>query len=250
MEKDISFSNKEGEKLVGYLHVPENSNGKGVVLSHCFTCSRHIKVLRELCTGLSGDGFAVLRFDFSGNGESEGSFKDSNYSKQVNDLQSAVDFMNKQGIKEVGMAGHSMGAASAILAGAVDNRIVSLLVLASPSSTKSVKTVFSKEKIDEIYEKGEGKVEVAGKEYVLDKDYFENAKGHTLLDSLHDSHKPICIIHGKNDDTVLPSCAHDLMEAASGTKELHIIDADHMFSSQNMMKEVVDIATKWFSTTL
>ena len=86
MEKDIYFNNSQNEKLSGVLHEPTTPNNKGIILSHCFTCSKHQGILRKICENLTNAGYLVLRFDFSGNGESEGNFEDSTYSKEMSDL--------------------------------------------------------------------------------------------------------------------------------------------------------------------
>ncbi len=93
MEEKVSFHNSQKEKIIGYLHIPDKTNNKGIVLAHCFTCSNHIKIIREICDSISKEGFLVLRFDFSGNGESEGKFEDATYSKEIKDLENAVSFL-------------------------------------------------------------------------------------------------------------------------------------------------------------
>ena len=95
MEK-VAFKNKQGETLVGIL---EGSGDKGVILCHGFTGNKSSPVLHTLAHGLK-DAFLCLRFDFSGNGESEGKFEDSNYSKETSDLLCAIQFMKKNRLQK------------------------------------------------------------------------------------------------------------------------------------------------------
>jgi uncharacterized protein len=91
MEEQIDFKNHQGEKLAATLHLPKKPTGCGVVLGHCFTCSRHTGILRQVAGELSRKGFFALRFDFSGNGQSEGIFEESTYSKQISEMQTAME---------------------------------------------------------------------------------------------------------------------------------------------------------------
>jgi alpha/beta superfamily hydrolase len=77
MEKQVHFKNHLGEKLTGTLHPPKKSSNRGIIIGHCFTCSRHTRVLQQMGHDLAAARFTVLRFDFSGNGQSEGAFIDS-----------------------------------------------------------------------------------------------------------------------------------------------------------------------------
>ena len=87
MEQQIKFDNPQGETLVGTLHQPEQKAVGGVVAGHCFTCSRHTGILRRMCKDLGDAGFMVLRFDFSGNGQSEGEFAQSTFTKQITEMK-------------------------------------------------------------------------------------------------------------------------------------------------------------------
>ena len=141
--KEVSFKNKSGENLKGYLHIPDSGKYKyGIVLAHCFTCSRHVKIMREMCDFLASD-FLVLRFDFSGNGESEGKFEDANYTKEIGDFNSAISFLLKQGAKSVGALGHSMGSAISVLAGPKNKSVKTLVTLGGDSSTQGIERIFS-----------------------------------------------------------------------------------------------------------
>ena len=96
MQEQIQFTNLSGEKLAGTLHSPSEDCRCGVILGHCFTCSRHTRVLRDISDGLVDAGFKVLRFDFSGNGQSEGDFSESLYSKQIAEMKTAASYMSAQ----------------------------------------------------------------------------------------------------------------------------------------------------------
>ncbi|MEJ2657914.1 MAG: alpha/beta hydrolase, partial [Desulfobacterales bacterium] len=115
MEQPIHFYNLQGEKLAGSLHIPKQHAGGGVVFGHCFTCSRHTRIIREMCDALAAEGFWALRFDFSGNGQSEGEFSKSTYSKQITEMKTAADVILGKGVRRIGLAGHSMGAVIAVL---------------------------------------------------------------------------------------------------------------------------------------
>jgi len=123
MEQPVHFYNHQREKLAGTLHLPDEIKGGGVVFCHCFTCSRNTRIIRHICSDLAAAGFIALRFDFSGNGQSEGDFAASTYSKQMAEIQKAVDIIAEKGAEWIGLAGHSMGAVIAILTAARMNRV-------------------------------------------------------------------------------------------------------------------------------
>ena len=116
MEQQIRFENHLGEILAGSLHPPEGRPLGAVIAGHCFTCSRHTGILRKICSHLAAAGFLALRFDFSGNGQSQGRFEASNWSKQVAEMESAIAWVQRRGVRWIGLAGHSLGAAIALLA--------------------------------------------------------------------------------------------------------------------------------------
>jgi len=134
LQEQIQFSNLSGEKLAGTFHVPPENSHRGIILGHCFTCSRHTRILRDLSLALVEEGFKVLRFDFSGNGQSEGNFSESLYSKQVDDIKTATSFMSARGVSWIGLAGHSMGAMVALLAASKMDNIKAICTLAAKAS--------------------------------------------------------------------------------------------------------------------
>jgi len=252
MEKEVSFKNKAGEKLIGYLHKPKSKTTKGMILAHCFTCSRHVKIMRHLCDHLAESGFLVLRFDFSGNGDSEGAFEDANYSKEIQDMKSAINFMcDKKGIKKLGMIGHSMGSAVSILS-AKEKKVNALCTLAGSSNTASIVSIFDQKTLDKIYSEGQAKVTLFGKKFTMNKEFFEDAEKHDIEEALNKLNKPYCVVHGDKDTIILVANAKRLYKyAKSKKKELHIIKgSDHMFSKKPHFEEMENIVLEWFKKTL
>jgi uncharacterized protein len=251
MEEEISFKNSSGDNLKGYLH-DEGDFKNGILLAHCFTCSRHVKLMRKMCDYLAGRNFLVLRFDFSGNGESEGKFEEATYSKEIGDFNSAAKILLKKGVKSIGGLGHSMGSAVTILAGNKNPNVKVLASISGASSTQSIEHIFTPEQLNKIYTNGSCNVNLFGKNLVMKKDFFDDAKRHSISDSLKNSKKPYLVIHG-DKDTILSSDNAKRLFFYSGAKEkrLELIKgADHMFLKDEYMDRALKFAGDWFGKYL
>ena len=93
MIKKIFFKNNVHETLAGVLHLPKKKTKKAIIVCHGFASTKDALWIPELCTALAEQGYAALRFDFSGNGASEGTFSESNCDKEQNDLTAALTFL-------------------------------------------------------------------------------------------------------------------------------------------------------------
>lgn len=231
--KKITFLNKQGEKLVGIL---QGEGTKGVIFSHGFTGNkdewgRFVRIADEL----SKVGFLVLRFDFSGNGESEGKFEEAHYGKQVPDLLSAIDFMKHQGCKSVGLYGHSMGGAVSILA-AAKTKVDAVAVTAS--------VVFPIPERMARYAR-----EWVNKE--LPPEFLENVASVNILEAAAKIKSPLLIIHGDKDTVINMKESKELYAHVNAPKKLVIIKgADHDFEEQEQAEQVIKEIVSWMKLYL
>jgi len=249
MEKKVSFTNQSEEKLSGYLHVPEGKPKAGVLLAHCFTCSKHIKIMRRLCDSLATNGFLMLRFDFSGNGESEGKPEESTYSKQIGDFSAAYHFLKSQGIPKIAAVGHSMGSAVTILASA-KNDPYAIALVAGESSTAEIKHLF-KDKLPEIEEKGSAEITIVGHTFRVTKQFVLDSEKYDLKGTLKQLKIPILFVHGSEDQVVPASSSEENYQVAVQPKRLEIIKgADHMFAKKEHIDRLITVITEWFTQYL
>lgn len=251
MEKKVHFKNDAGEQISGFLHTPEKDTDKGIVLAHCFTCSKHQRIMRKVCDELALNGFLVLRFDFSGNGESEGKFEEATYTKEMGDLDKAITLLTENGVSSLGVMGHSMGAAVSILQSSKDGRVKSLCTIAGHCSTAGIKDIFLPQILERIEENGKEDVQLFGKTFTITKAFIDDAQAHDIKKALAAFDRPYCAIHGEDDDIIEAEKARSLYAWATGEKEIHIIkNADHMFSNEKSLKEVETLVVNWFKKTL
>jgi uncharacterized protein len=246
MEKQISFKNKRSEVLSGFLHSPKKQRCTcGIILSHCFTCSKHVGVIRKLCDFLAEHGFLVLRYDFAGSGESQGKFEDQTYSNDIEDFHAGVDFLKKQGAKTIGALGHSIGSAITILGGSKSKSVSCLVTMGGDSSTQGIEKVFPKSVLQEIKKKGKCEHTIFGKKITMTKEFFEDARSHSLAETLKKSKKPILIIHGDKDKIINIDNARKLYFFANEPKDIKIIKGgDHMFTKR--LEVSLTLAKNWF----
>jgi len=248
LEKQIHFANGSGEKLSGTLHLPQSATGRGVVLGHCFTCSQHTGILRQLGRELAAEGFATLRFDFSGNGQSEGVFAESPYSKQVDDMMAGMDILAEKGASWIAMAGHSMGALIAVLAAARSTKIKAVAALSGRLSGTNARRLFSETQLTQIQETGRVSFTSRGRSLEMTDTFFSDADRFDLPGTLSSFAVPLLIVHGNADEIVPVEEAFEAQALNPDGTELAIIHgADHMFSKDADRRRVSSTVVDWLT---
>lgn len=247
MEQPIHYFNHQEEKLAGTLHLPEEPKGSGVVFGHCFTCSRHTRIIRHICSDLAAEGFIALRFDFSGNGQSEGDFAASTYSKQIAEIEVAVDIIADKGADWIGLAGHSMGAVITILSAARMNLVKAVCALAGRLSGLNATHFFSKRQRKELQDTGRVSFNSRGRSLQLSTAFFADTEQYNLTETLKSFQVPLMVVHGDHDEIVPVEDAYLAQELNPTNTKLAIIpDADHMFSNEEHRLKISKLVVKWF----
>ena len=247
MEQQVRFINLYGENLAGTLHLPDEPAQNGVVLGHCFTCTRHTTILRRLAKDLAGAGFIALRFDFSGNGQSEGEFTQSTYSKQITEMQTAADLVASNGAAWIGMAGHSMGGLISFLTASQTDGVDAVCTIGSRITAMKATHFLSQTQREILKNTGEVSFTSRGRFLTVTKDFFSDADHFELQKILQTFHKPLMIVHGDQDEIVPVKEAKRAREISNGNVKLEIIaGADHMFSRQDHREKVSVLVVDWF----
>lgn len=247
METQVHFNNRYDEKLVGTIHLPDGPSDSGVVFGHCFTCSRHTTILRQLCTGLAGENFIALRFDFSGNGQSEGVFAESTYSKQVSEMQSAVDLIAEKGARWIGLGGHSMGAVIAVLAASRLPVARSVCALAGRLSGLNAANFLNPSQAKELQSTGRVSFSSRGRSLELSDVFFADAAQYDLPEAVSALKPPLIVVHGDQDEIIPVQEAYQAQRMnPDGTTLAVIPGADHMFSRAEHRDLAVRLAVDWF----
>ena len=225
----VIFENKEGQSLVGRLELPANQHPHNfAIFAHCFTCNKNLAAIRNIGKALTSNGFGVLRFDFTGLGESEGDFGDTNFSGNVEDLIAAADYLNNNYSAPTLLIGHSLGGAAAIYAAAQVNSIKAVATIGAPSSPKHVQRLLQSS-VDEIKKNGKAIVNLSGRDFTIKKQFLDDLERKTLSETVKNLRKPILIMHSPQDNTVSIKNAEEIYRAAHHPKSFISLDgADHL----------------------
>lgn len=226
--KKVDFKGSHGETLSARLDEPDGKIKYYALFAHCFTCTKDIKPANMIVKTLNQYGIAVLRFDFTGLGSSEGDFENTNFSSNVADLMCAVDFMRETLAAPALMVGHSLGGtATLVAAGAVDE-CKSVAVIGSPSSAENVVKQFAAD-VEKIEQQGEAQVMLAGRPFKIKKQFLDDVRGQKVTDHVKALKKALLILHSPIDDTVAIEHAADLFSNAKHPKSFISLDkADHL----------------------
>jgi putative redox protein len=247
LEEQIRFKNQQGEQLAGTLHLPENAGRRGVVLGHCFTCTRHTSILRRLAQVLAQAGFVALRFDFSGNGQSQGRFADSTYSKQIDEMLTAAELLGSHGAEWIGMAGHSMGALISFLTGARSDSVRAVAVIGGRLSGMRAAHFLSRRQREILERSGEVTFTSRGRFLTLTEKFFSDADRFDPLKMLRSLRVPLLVVHGERDEIIPVQEAYKARDIAGDRIELEIVTgADHMFSRAEDREKVAHRVADWF----
>ncbi len=231
-EERFSFPNKKGDLLAGVLHLPKKKTEKCVVLCHGFTGSK--EHWRSFGHAFEAAGIAAFRFDFTGSGESKGSFAKTGYAAEVADLESAIDLMEERGFKRIGLIGHSFGGGVVVLASAKDRRVKAVIATAP--------TVFPKGEMLAKYADDYAHIK-------MDESFFDDVKKVNIIGAGKKRSAPLFIITGTADDVIPCEESKELFANASEPKELKLIGgADHDFAGHR--DELIETAVTWMKKHL
>lgn len=246
--KKVFFPNKEGVELSGYLELPLNQEPHTFVLfAHCFTCNKNFFAVKNIARSLSENGYGVLRFDFTGLGESEGDFSDTNFSGNVEDLLAAAAFLEKEHSAPALLVGHSLGGAAVIFASAQLPSVKAIATIGTPSSPSHVKHLL-RSNISEIQEKGMAEVNVGGRNFTIKEQFLNDLNEKELKHLLADLDISYLAMHSPQDSVVEIQNAEELYLAARHPKSFVSLDgADHLLSKREDSMYTGRVIAAWAS---
>ncbi|UNY99902.1 alpha/beta fold hydrolase [Zhouia spongiae] len=242
----LSIRNKKGHNLYAYLELPANQKPRHyAVFAHCFTCSSSFTAVRNVSRALTGHGFAVVRFDFTGLGKSEGEFAESHFSANVEDLLAVYDYLEKNYQAPCLFVGHSLGGAAVLAAAAKLPEVKAVATISAPAEVSHVKNLFSHQ-FEEVHAKGNVEVNIGGRPFVIDQDFVEDFDKTDLPAIVKSLRRPLLIMHAPFDKIVGIENAQKLYNSAMHPKSFVSLDgADHLLGDTKDSMYVGNIIGAW-----
>ena len=231
--KRLNFTNSDGYELSARLNLPVDGRAKAyAIFAHCFTCNKNLNAVINITRALTQNGFAVFRFDFTGLGESEGEFSDTNFTSNVEDLVAASDFLDKNYQPPQLLIGHSLGGAAVLMASSKISSAKAIVTIGAPSNPGHVTHLFTDE-LDTINEEGKAKVSLSGRPFTIKKQFIEDLKKAQEEHLFRKIVTPLLIMHSPKDETVHVDNAADIYEQAIHPKSfVSLDDADHLLTEK------------------
>lgn len=244
--KKVEFKGSLGEKLAGRIDYATTEKEAGTALfAHCFTCSKNLKVVGHITKSLAQKGFTTLRFDFTGLGQSDGDFANTNFSSNIEDLIAAGKFMATKMQAPSLLIGHSLGGAAVIQAASKLDSVKAVATIGAPADPKHVKDNF-KMKLDEIEETGEASVILAGREFKIKKQFLDDLNESNMNDHISNLNRALLVMHAPLDNTVGIDNAARLYSKAKHPKSfISLHEADHLLTSEIYSQYAGKLIAQW-----
>jgi uncharacterized OsmC-like protein/fermentation-respiration switch protein FrsA (DUF1100 family) len=241
----FQFQGSEGQQLAAALDLPEDEPIACALFAHCFTCGKDVLAARRIALALAAKGIAVLRFDFTGLGSSEGDFANSTFSSNVADLVRAADHLRDIRKAPAILIGHSLGGAAVLAAAAQIPDAKAVVTIAAPSDPAHVTGLFA-EHIDDIRKHGEVEVSLAGRPFQIKREFLDDIAEHNLMEHVAKLHKALLIMHAPTDDTVGIDNATKIFVTAKHPKSfVSLAGADHLLTDRRDATYVADVIAAW-----
>ena len=241
----LTFEGATGEELAARLDLPEGPPRAYALFAHCFTCNKDIFAASRIAGGLADNGIAVLRFDFTGLGHSNGEFANTNFSSNVADLLRAADHLRKTYEAPKLLIGHSLGGAAILAAAPQVPEALAVATVGAPADPGHVQHLFQDAR-PEIEAKGEAEVLLAGRQFRIKKQFLEDIEGHKLAGSIGSLRKALLVFHAPRDATVSIDNAGQIFVAAKHPKSfVSLDDADHLLTRKADGIYVANVLSAW-----
>jgi putative redox protein len=233
--------------LAARLDLPDGPPRAFALFAHCFTCSKDIFAASRIASELAAQGIAVLRFDFTGLGMSEGEFANTNFSSNLQDLLMAADYLRENFQAPQILIGHSLGGAAVLAAAGEIPEVRAVATIGAPADADHVIHNFSA-KIDEIEQEGVAEVHLAGRAFTIKKQFLDDLKAHSLEERIAAMRKALLVFHGPRDEVVGIDNASAIFRAAKHPKSfISLDDADHLLTNRADAVYVAQVLSAWAS---
>src|SRR5258707_7527039 len=179
----VDFANSRGQTLAALLESPDGDPAGYALFAHCFTCGKDNLAAKRISEALAARGIAVLRFDFTGLGMSEGEFANTHFSSNVADLVAAADHLRKTHRAPALLIGHSLGGAAVLAAAARVPEARAVATIAAPSDPGHVTGLF-KDQVAEIRARGEVEVALAGRPFRIRREFLDDVAEQKTIEAV------------------------------------------------------------------
>lgn len=248
--RNVTFQNQNGQMLSGILDLPAAAPLGYAMFAHCFTCSKNLKAATNIARALNNEGIAVLRFDFTGLGQSEGEFADTNFSSNVDDLLAACAFLAREYEAPRILIGHSLGGTAVLQAAGNIDSAVAVVTIGSPSEPAHVGRMLAGHE-DALSDRGEAEVNLGGRPFLIKQQFLDDLEQHNLGSAIGSLRKALLIMHAPLDNIVEIDNAAALFTAAKHPKSFVSLDtADHLLSRETDSKYAGQVLATWASRYL
>jgi putative redox protein len=242
----IEFQGTQGT-LSARLDLPDSTPHCYALFAHCFTCTKDVLAASHISKALTQHGVAVLRFDFSGLGHSEGDFANTNFTSNIGDLLAATDWLRKTHKAPQVLIGHSLGGAAVLATAGEIPEVKAVVTIGAPSEPSHVIKQFN-DNYARIVEEGEAEVYLAGRPFHIRKQFIDDIEGHRLHDRIARLGRALLVCHSPIDDTVGIENATQIFGAAKHPKSFLSLDkADHLLRGNTAAIYAGNVIVAWAS---
>lgn len=241
----FQFLGADGQQLAASLELPEGKTIAYALFAHCFTCGKDGLAAKRIAVALAARGIAVLRFDFTGLGSSEGDFANSTFSSNVADLVKAAEHLRNAHKAPSLLIGHSLGGAAMLVAAGQIPEAKAIVTIAAPSDPAHV-TAFFADNVDDIRKLGDVEVSLAGRPFHIKREFLDDIAEQHLEIHIAKLHKALLVMHSPTDDTVGIDNATRIFVTAKHPKSFVSLDgADHLLTQKRDSEYVADMIAAW-----
>ncbi len=244
----IDIENRQGLRLSARLDLPADGKPRAYALyAHCFTCNKDLTGAYHLSRALTAAGLAVLRFDFTGLGQSEGAFADTGFTSNMADLEDAAAFMDRAFQSPDLLIGHSLGGAAVLMAASRIASVKAVVTIGAPADPGHVLQHLADQR-ETLATEGEAHIVVAGQRFTLRRKFLDDLTGTRFADALKRLDRPLLVLHAPMDETVGIENAGQIFAAARHPKSfVSLHRADHLLTEPGDARYAGVVIAAWAS---
>lgn len=243
--QEITFTGSGGEELVGTLDLPPKEPEGYALMAHCFTGGRNHPATRRVSRALCERGLAVLRFDFTGFGDSGGEFAESTFSSNVADVVLAADWLRAEHGAPSLLVGHSLGGAAVIPAAERIPEIAAVVTIGAPDDPGHVVHLLESV-LPQVESEGRAEVVLGGQRVVVSREFVEDLRQVDIDTPAAQLRRPLLVMHSPQDEIVGLDNAEGIYRAAKHPKSFISIDgADHLLTRPDDAARVAHLIAVW-----